>query len=118
MDIVGRDVVSGLPIEMTVTSDMVYEGMKDDLTSICTSIKMILEKVPPELAKDIVYSGIYLTGGSSKLDGLGEYFTENTNIKMNIAEHGEETVALGLGKVLSDPLYTRFGYAMKSRIFN
>ena len=80
--------------------------------------KSILEKVPPELAKDVVYSGIYLTGGSAKLDKFADYITEITNIKVNIFENGEETVARGLGKVLSEDKFSRFGYAMKTRIFN
>ena len=103
---------------MTITADIIYEGMKDELTNICTSIKRILENVPPELAKDIVYSGIYVTGGSSQIEGLDAFFTNVTNIKTNIAENGEETVAYGLGKVLSDEKYRRFGYTMKSRIFS
>ena len=53
--IVGLDVVSGLPIEMEITADTVYEAMKDNLSSICNAIKMILEKTPPELAKDIIH---------------------------------------------------------------
>lgn len=117
MEVVGRDVVAGLPISMEINSDMVYEGMKEDLNSICNSIKMILEKVPPELAKDIVYSGVYLTGGSSQLHGINDLFHELTNIKMNVAEDGENTVALGLGKVLTEAKYRKFGYTMKSRVF-
>ena len=118
MVIVGRDVVSGLPIEMEIGSDIVYEGMKDDLGNICTSIKMLLEKVPPELAKDIVRSGIYLTGGGSKIKGFATYITNLTNIKVNVAQNGEETVVRGLGKVLNDEKFRRFGYSMKTRIFS
>ena len=53
MKVVGRDIVSGLPIEMEISSSMIYEAIKDDLNSLCTSIRLILEKVPPELAKDM-----------------------------------------------------------------
>ncbi len=118
MTIVGRDVVSGLPIEMDINGGVVYEAIKDDLNNLCNSIKMILEKVPPELAKDIVHAGIYLTGGSSLIDRLSDLFTEVTNIKVNVCEDAENTVALGLDRVLSDAKYKRFGYSMKSRIFN
>ncbi len=118
MMIVGRDVVSGLPIEMDITSDIVYEGMKDDLSNICTSIKMILEKVPPELARDIVKSGIYLTGGGSSVKDFSTYITNMTNIKVNVADNGDETVVRGLARVLTDEKYRRFGYSMKSRIFS
>ena len=118
MMIVGRDVVSGLPIEMDISSDIVYEGMKDDLSNICTAIKMILEKVPPELARDIVKSGIYLTGGGASVNDFSTYITNMTNIKVNVVENGDETVVRGLGKVLTDEKYKRFGYSMKSRIFS
>ena len=115
--IVGRDVVSGLPIEMEVNSSMVYEGIRGDLTNLCNSIKITLEKVPPELARDIVSSGIYLTGGSAQIHQLAELFTEVTNIKVNISEHANETSVLGLDKVLTDSKYKKFGYEMKARIF-
>ena len=58
MVVVGRDVVSGLPIEMEIAAQVVYEAMKTNLTNICNSIKMILEKTPPEIANDIIHSGI------------------------------------------------------------
>lgn len=115
--IVGRDVVSGLPIEFKVEADVVFEAMKTDLTNICNSVKMALEKVPPELAKDIVHSGIYLTGGGSNLKDLAEFFNEETNIKVNVCEDAEKTVANGLNKVLSDDKYSKFGFEMRSKIF-
>lgn len=117
MTIVGRDVVSGLPIEMEIDASTIYEGMKDDLLNISNSIKLILEKVPPELAKDIVHSGIYLTGGSSAIKGLNEFIKNITNIDVNVAEQGEETVCAGLNKVLTVNSFKRFGYNMRSRIF-
>ncbi|MGN0241257.1 MAG: rod shape-determining protein MreB [Candidatus Weimeria sp.] len=116
--IVGRDIVSGLPIEMEISDEIIYQSIKDDLANIGSSIRMILEKVPPELAKDIVHSGIYITGGSSQISGLGDLFSSMTNINMIVSDEGEETVALGLGKVLSEDRFDRFGYTMKSRIFS
>lgn len=116
--IVGRDVVSGLPIEMEVDSKMVYEGLKDDLLNLGSTVRMTLEKIPPELAKDIVRSGIYLTGGTSRIRGIAEFFASLTNITMNIADRGEETVALGLGQVLTEDKFDRYGYTMRSRIFS
>jgi MreB/Mrl family cell shape determining protein len=82
MVIVGRDVVSGLPIEMEITGEVVYEAIKDNLNSICNSIKMILEKTPPELAKDIIHSGIYITGGSSQIHNLSQLFKDITGIEI------------------------------------
>ncbi|MBP5596492.1 MAG: rod shape-determining protein [Pseudobutyrivibrio sp.] len=117
LTVVGRDVVSGLPIEMEVESDTVYNAMKADLESFCTNVKLILEKVPPELAKDIVHSGIYLTGGTSQLHQLQDLFSEVTNIKVNDYEDPEESCVRGLGSVLADSKFKQYGYSMKTRIF-
>ena len=103
---------------MDISDEIIYQSIKDDLANIGQSIRMILEKVPPELAKDIVHSGIYVTGGSSKISGVGELFKSMTNIEMIVADDGTQTVALGLGKVLSEDRFDRFGYTMKSRIFS
>ncbi len=70
MVVVGRDVLSGLPIEMEISSEAIYEAMKSNLESICTSIKMILEKTPPELAKDILIRGYISPVAVRKLQGL------------------------------------------------
>ena len=113
MVIVGRDVVSGLPIEMEITADVVYEAMKGNLKSISTSIKMILEKTPPELAKDIIHSGIYITGGGSMIDSLDKLFEQITNIKVNTCEQPEESAARGLVKIVSDSKYKRLPFSMK-----
>lgn len=115
--IVGRDVVSGLPIEMQITSKIVYEAIKDPLNTICNSIKMILEKTPPELARDIIHSGIYITGGSSKIQRLDELFTQITNIRVNTCEFPEESAVRGLDKIVSDEKYRKLAFSMKSRIY-
>ncbi len=115
--IVGRDVVSGLPIEMQITSTIVYEAIKDPLNTICNSIKMILEKTPPELARDIIHSGIYITGGSSKIQRLDELFTQITNIRVNTCEFPEESAVRGLDKIVSDEKYRKLAFSMKSRIY-
>lgn len=115
--IVGRDVVSGLPIELEITAEVIYEAIKNDLNSICNSIKMILEKTPPELARDIIYSGIYITGGSSKISRLDELFTQITNIKVNTCEDPEECVVRGLNKIVADDKFKRLAYSLKTKIY-
>lgn len=117
MVIVGRDVVSGLPIEMEISADVVYEAIKDNLNSICNSIKMILEKTPPELARDIIHAGIYITGGASQIHNLDKLFTQITNIKVNTCETPEESAVLGLNKIVSDEKYKHLGFSMKTRIY-
>jgi rod shape-determining protein MreB len=114
MTIVGRDVVSGLPIEMEITADVVYEATKSNLENICTSIKMILEKTPPELAKDIIHSGIYITGGGSKIYDLDKLFEQITNIRVNTCDAPEESAVRGLVKIVSDSKYKRLPFTIKN----
>lgn len=116
MVVVGRDVVSGLPIEMELSGTVVYEAIKDNLNSICNSIKMILEKTPPELAKDIIHSGIYITGGGSQIHNLDELFAQITGININTCEEPEECVVRGLVKIVSDNKYKHLAFSMKSKI--
>lgn len=116
MIVVGRDVVSGLPIEMEMTGEVVYEAIKDNLNNICNSIKMILEKTPPELAKDIIHSGIYITGGSSQIHKLDQLFREITGIEINTCDAPEESVVRGLVKIVSDNKYKHLAFSMKSKI--
>lgn len=117
MVVVGRDVVSGLPIELEISADVVYEAIKDNLNSICNSIKMILEKTPPELARDIIHAGIYITGGASQIHNLDKLFTQITNIKVNTCDTPEESAVLGLNKIVSDEKYKHLGFSMKTRIY-
>ena len=109
--------VSGLPIEMEITAETVYEAMKDNLNSICNAIKMILEKTPPELAKDIIHSGIYLTGGGSNIKDMDRLFTDITNIKVNTCEEPDETVVRGLSLVVTNDKFKRLSYSMRTKIF-
>lgn len=117
MVVVGRDVVSGLPIEMEISSQIIYEAIKDNLSSICNSIKMILEKTPPELAKDIIHSGIYITGGASQIKQLDELFAQITNIRVNRCENPEESAVRGLLKIVSDEKYKHLAFSLKTRNF-
>lgn len=116
MTVAGRDLVSGLPIELEMSGAVIYDAIKDNLNNICNSIKMILEKTPPELAKDIIHSGIYITGGSSQIHALDELFREITGIKINTCEEPEESVVRGLIKIVSDSKYKHLAYSMKSKI--
>ena len=116
MVVVGRDVVSGLPIEMEISAEVVYNAIKANLESICSSIKMILEKTPPELAKDIIHSGIYITGGSSQIHDLDQLFRDITGIEINTCEEPEECVVRGLLKIVSDSKFKHLAFSMKNKI--
>lgn len=114
MVVVGLDVVSGLPVEREISAEIVYEAIRGNLESICSSIKMILEKTPPELAKDIIHAGIYITGGGSKIQNLDQLFTQITNIQVNTCENPEETAVRGLSKIATDSKYKRLPFSMKN----
>ncbi len=98
----GRDLVSGLPRTATVTSEEVREAIKESLAMIIDGIKAVLEKTPPELAADIIESGIVLTGGGCMLKGLGKLINAHTEIPIFIAESPMECVAIGAGKALEE----------------
>lgn len=98
----GRNVVTGLPCEMEIFSDEVNEVVKELLITIIDSVKMILERTPPEISADIYRSGLYLTGGCSQMRDLNKLFSHETNLNVNLAEDPENTVANGLGSLIEN----------------
>lgn len=101
-EVKGRDLVSGLPKTVSVTSAEIRDALRESLVTIIDGIKSVLEKTPPELAADIFESGIVLTGGGSTLRGLGRLINVNTEIPIFIAESPMECVATGCGHTLEE----------------
>lgn len=99
MQIRGRDIVSGLPLNITITSDEIREAIIETINNIVNAIKRVLEKTPPELASDIYSNGIYLSGGGALLKGLDIYIEKETGLKVFIADNPLNSVALGAGKI-------------------
>lgn len=116
--IVGRDVISGLPIELEISSSDINEAIQSGLEAICNSLKGVLEKTPPELSKDIVKNGIYLTGGGASLQHLAELIKEATNISVNVMKDPGDCVVKGLNKIVSDEAYHSLAYSLKKRIYS
>jgi len=102
MDIRGRDLVLGLPRQVTVTSVDVSRAIEESVGAIIAGIRHVLELTPPELAADIIDRGIVLTGGGALLRGLPQLVTEQTEINTYVADHPMECVALGTGKALEE----------------
>ncbi len=98
MEVHGRDSVSGLPRNVTVSSSEIREAISESLEMIIDGIKSVLEKTPPELAADIYETGIVLSGGGATLRGLGKLINKNIDIPVYIAEEPLHCVALGTGK--------------------
>jgi rod shape-determining protein MreB len=99
MQIRGRDIVSGLPLNIIVTNDEIREAIMETISSILSAIKRVLEKTPPELSSDIYSNGIYLTGGGALLKGLDMFIEKETGLKVFIAEKPLDSVVLGAGKI-------------------
>ena len=96
----GRDVVSGLPKNVTVSSDEIAVALHDSVESIITCVKNVLERTPPELAADIMDHGIILTGGGAMLYGLADLIRTETNIPAMLADDALSCVAIGTGKAI------------------
>jgi rod shape-determining protein MreB len=100
MDVRGRNLVTGLPKVVTISSDESEEALREVTAQIVDAIHSVLERTPPELAADIADRGIVLTGGGSLLHGLEELIEENTGITTMIAEEPLNAVAIGTGKYI------------------
>lgn len=109
----GRDIVTGLPVERELPTSMIDECLIELFYTIIDSIKVILERTPPELAADIYRHGIYLTGGASQVNHLPELIHKGTGLKVNLSENPVTSVALGLAKIIKDDNYKSVAYAIE-----
>lgn len=96
----GRDLVSGLPRTVEVTSDEMLSALEEPLDVICEAVHSVLEKTPPELAADVGERGIVITGGGAYLKGLDKRIEARTGIRTTVAEDAECCVAKGTGEAL------------------
>ena len=96
----GRDLVSGIPKTIEVSSDEIRQSLKDPINAIVEAVKRALERTPPELSADILDRGILMTGGGSMLKGIDQLIRERTNVPVNVAEEPLLSVVKGTGKVL------------------
>lgn len=102
MDIKGRNLLNGLPENITVTSEEIREALSEPLSHVIEAIKVTLEKTPPELAADIIDQGIMLAGGAALLKGLDLLIHAETGMPVKVAERPLDCVADGTGKVLEN----------------
>jgi cell shape determining protein, MreB/Mrl family len=102
LDIKGRDLVSGLPKNITITSQEMMEALEEPVYAIVDCVHSVLERTPPELAADIINKGILMTGGGSLLHGLDKLIQSKTSVPTKVAEDAISCVARGTGKTLED----------------
>ena len=98
MEVRGRDLVTGLPKTVRVTSEETRDALKETTSQIVEAVHGVLERTPPELSADILERGIMLTGGGAKLRGLEEMIEERTGINTMTAEEPTQVVAIGTGE--------------------
>ena len=109
----GRDIVTGLPVEREIPTQLVVDALEEHFNTIIDNVKVILERTPPELAADIYRHGVYLTGGASQVSHLAERLATGTGLKVNLAENPLTSVAMGLAKIIKDENYKTVAYAIE-----
>ncbi|MHA6317529.1 rod shape-determining protein [Altererythrobacter sp. CAU 1778] len=101
----GRDLVNGVPKEITINQANVAEALSEPISAIVEGVRIALENTAPELAADIVDQGIVLTGGGALISGLDEFLREETGLPVSVAEDPLTCVAIGTGRAMEDPVY-------------
>lgn len=102
MEVKGRDMISGLPKPVTVTTNQVVEAITDELQEIVRAVKTVLQDTPPELASDIIDKGMVITGGTALLKNLDHYIAHSVGVPCYAAEEPLLCVAKGTGVALDN----------------
>lgn len=114
MEVMGRDMISGLPRTITVTSDDVTDAIQNELEELIAKLKEVLRRTPPELSADVMEKGMILSGGSSKLRNLDRLFAKATGVPAYVADETEYCVVKGTGIALENlESYKRSVLAMR-----
>jgi len=100
LEVRGRDLATGLPKTITITSKMAHEAIKETLETIVGTLRAVLERTPPELAADIMDKGVVLTGGGAMLHGLDRYIVSEIGVAVNLVDDPVTCVVKGTGLAL------------------
>lgn len=100
-EVIGRDVVSGLPKNITITSKDVHLAIKDDMMVIIDAIKLLLEKTPPELSSDILLAGLHVTGGTAGIRNIGALISKETGLNVIVNDQPNQCVINGIHHILN-----------------
>lgn len=107
----GRDIVTGLPVEKSISTNLIDDCLHDDFQTIVDNVRIILERTPPELAADIYKHGMYLTGGASQTANLVQALANGTGLRVNMAESPLTSVVDGLARIIEDEHFKSIAYA-------
>ena len=102
IEVRGRDLVTGLPKTLTLTSSEIRDALSDPVSTVVDAVRMTLEKTPPELASDIMDRGIVMAGGGSLLRGLDKHLAQETDMSVYVVDDPVSCVAYGTGKILEE----------------
>jgi rod shape-determining protein MreB len=102
MEIRGRDLVAGVPKEIEITDEEIREALQEPVRHIIESVRIALERTPPELASDIMDKGIMLAGGGALLRNLDVLLREDVGLPVTLAEDPLTAVVMGAGKALDE----------------
>jgi rod shape-determining protein MreB len=105
IEIKGRDLVNGVPKEITINQGQIAEALSEPVGTIVEGVRIALENTAPELAADIVDQGIVLTGGGALLEGIDEVLREATGLPVTVADDPLSCVALGTGRALEEEIF-------------
>ena len=102
LSVIGKDMINGIPKNLTVTSEDVREAIEEPVAAIVDAVRRALEKLPPELVSDLQDSGVILTGGGALLKGLDRRIAEQTSLKVTVTDDPLTCVVMGSGKALEE----------------
>ena len=105
LHIKGRDLVNGVPKEISITQGQIAEALSEPIGTILEGVRVALGNTAPELAADIVDQGIVLTGGGALMAGLDEFLRDETGLPVTVAEDPLTCVAIGTGRAMEDPIF-------------
>ena len=118
MEVLGRDLISGLPSKANISSSLVQEPIKKLLEQIIKTSKEMREHTPPEIYEAILNEGTLITGEGSLIPNLKTYMQESLKIPVIMAEYPDQSVVNGLGTIMKDDKFKRLAFSVKEAIFS
>lgn len=114
----GRNILTGLPNAREISASLIHEAINELLHQIIENVKLTLERTPPELTADIYAKGIFLTGGSANIKNIDLLITEETGLKVNMAENPSETVIRGIAEIVTNQELDNLPYVPREKQYN
>ena len=118
MTVFARRISTGLPVKISVSSELVTNSIRESLITIIEDTKRVIEEIPPELAADITENGIYILGGSACLKNIDELFYHETKMKINTVVDPSNSTIIGVTKIFGNSRYDNLRYLPKEKEYN